>query len=340
MPRREANPSTPAGVAGLNPVAVREVAPDDAGIRLDRWFSRHFPGITHGKLEKLLRTGQIRLDGARAKAGSRLETGQKLRLPPLPADALAKTLTKSPPPTAAKSDLEAIVHWVIHRDDDVLVIDKPAGLAVQGGSGQTRYLDAMLDGLRFGAARPRLVHRIDKDTSGVLVLGRTAAAAAALAAAFKTRAARKLYWALVVGVPYPAVGKIDASLAKMTGPGGERMMTDDDDGKPAVTLYQVLDHAAKRAAWLKLQPLTGRTHQLRAHCAMMGTPIVGDGKYGGKAAFIGGSVSRKLHLHARAIEMPHPAGGTLRALAPPPPHIAESLKFLGFENSEADGFLD
>ncbi len=320
-------------------VTAREVAAEDAGIRLDRWFARHFPGLSHGRLEKLLRTGQVRVDGARAKANARLAAGQTLRLPPLPEDA-DRPRAGLPQAVAAEADLEAVKHWVIHRDDDVLVLAKPAGLAVQGGSGQTRYLDAMLDGLRFGAARPRLVHRLDKDTSGVLVLGRTAAAAASLAAAFKTRSARKLYWALVVGVPYPGTGKIDASLAKALGPGGERMMTDDDDGKPAVTLYQVLDHAAKRTAWVKLQPLTGRTHQLRAHCALLGTPIVGDGKYGGKAAFIGGSISKKLHLHARAIEMPHPKGGTLRVKAPAPAHIAESLKFLGFASPDADEFLD
>ena len=221
---------------------------------------------------------------------------------------------------------------VLYKDDDVIVLDKPAGLAVQGGTGTKRHLDAMLDALRFGADRPRLVHRLDRDTSGVLLLARTANAAAKLTAAFRSRAARKIYWAAVAGVPHPAEGRIDLPLAKAGGPKGERVAADEEEGQRAVTRYRVADRAGKRAAWLVLEPETGRTHQLRVHAEAMGTPILGDGKYGGRDAFLkGGSVSPKLHLHARAIRLPHPRGGQIEVAARLPPHMAETWRFFGFD---------
>ncbi|MGE5503650.1 MAG: RluA family pseudouridine synthase, partial [Actinomycetota bacterium] len=227
---------------------------------------------------------------------------------------------------------------VLYKDADVIALNKPPGLAVQGGTGMAdRHLDAMLDALRFDAPeRPRLVHRLDKDTSGVLLLGRNAAAAAKLAAAFKGRAAHKLYWALVVGVPKLRKGRIDAPLAKLPGRAGEKVAVDDDEGKRAVTWYRVVDSALKKAAWLEMEPRTGRTHQLRAHSVVLGTPILGDGKYGAKDAFIEGTgVSRKLHLHARAVRIPHPKGGTLEVVAPLPPHMAASFAFFGFDQHDA-----
>jgi 23S rRNA pseudouridine955/2504/2580 synthase len=324
-------------------VSFRSVAAEEAGIRLDRWFRRHFPTLPHGLLQKLLRLGQIRVDGSRAKAGARLEPGQRVRIPPLVAPKPAR-------PEPLRLDAKAMAELqsrVLYRDDDVLVINKPAGLAVQGGSQLTRHLDAMLDAFRFGAERPRLVHRLDKDTSGVLVLARSAFAAARLTKAFRgptcRGGVRKLYWALVAGVPEAAEGRIEVPLGKGLGPGGERMMVDQAKGKRAVTLYRVVERAGRRAAWLSLQPLTGRTHQLRVHCLNLGTPIVGDGKYGGKAAYLGGAVSPKLHLHARAIEVPKPTAGSegqvLRVAAPLPEHMAASWRLFGFSAKDADRFL-
>lgn len=318
----------------MSPVETFEVEPDEADLRLDRWFKRRFPGLNHGHIEKLLRTGQVRLDGGRAKANTRLAPGQRIRVPPLALKAL-----KAPraPVPVKEADLVEIRSRVIYRDDFLIAIDKPPGLAVQGGTKVSRHLDALLDGLRFGGAeRPRLVHRLDKDTSGVLLLARNRRAAAAIAAAFRRKEIKKVYWALVAGVPKPRSGRIDLSLAKRAAPLGERMAGDERQGRSAVTRYRVIDAAGRRCAWLALFPETGRTHQLRAHCAALGVPIVGDAKYGGARAFLKGlGLSRKLHLHARAIEWPHPSDGRrLRLSTPLPDHMAESWALLGFDPAE------
>jgi len=314
----------------MDGVRTIRVTDDEAELRLDRWFRRHYPELTHGRLERLLRTGQVRVDGGRVKASARLEPGQTIRVPPL------GQATSAPPKQEerAVSDEDAAFarSLVIHRDDDVLVLNKPAGLAVQGGTGTTRHLDGMLDALRFGSEeRPRLAHRLDRDTSGIILLGRTARATAFLARAFQGREALKTYWAITVGVPVPQRGRIDLSLAKTGGKGYERMEADEDEGKRAITDYTVIDHAGKKAAWVELIPRTGRTHQLRAHCAALGTPILGDGKYGGRTAMLQGIETRRVHLHARAIEMPHPSGGMLRVTAPLPDFMQETWRFLGFE---------
>jgi 23S rRNA pseudouridine955/2504/2580 synthase len=318
----------------MSGVRTVTVAADEADIRLDRWFRRHAPQLTHGMLEKLLRAGQIRVDGKRAKSNQRLVPGQEVRVPPLP-EAPAPVVEKRPAPVS-EADVRLLRDAVLHMDEHVIALNKPPGLAVQGGTGMAdRHLDAMLDALRFGGERPRLVHRLDKDTSGVLLLGRTAAAAAKLAAAFRSRAAQKLYWAVVVGVPKIRQGRIDAPLAKMAGRMGDKVAVDEDEGKRAVTWYRTVE-AVKRAAWLELEPRTGRTHQLRAHCALLGTPIQGDGKYGGAEAYLSGQgVSKKLHLHARAIRMPHPAGGSFEVVAALPPHFQATFAFFGFEEREA-----
>lgn len=319
----------------MSAVQSLTVSADEADLRLDRWFKRRFPALGHGRLEKLLRTGQVRVDGKRAKASLRLAEGQVVRVPPtatLPA-ASASFVDRGPPPVSA-ADMAFVRSLVIHRDADVIALNKPPGLAVQGGTGTHRHLDGMLDALRFDAEeRPRLVHRLDRDTSGVLLLARNARAAAKLAAAFRGKTARKLYWALVAGMPRPARGKIDLPLAKEAGPAGERMARDDEAGQRAITLYATVDTAADRAAWLVMWPLTGRTHQLRVHAVEgLGLPIVGDGKYGGQAAFLTGSVSRKLHLHARSIALPHPSGqGQLAVTAKLPPHMAETWALFGFD---------
>lgn len=323
----------------MNSVETRTVERADGGQRLDRWFKRHYPGLPFGRLAKLLRTGQVRVDGKRAKPATRLTEGQEIRVPPLPDEAgMAQDDGGGQAAGPSDKDIEQLRHAVLYRDDWVIALDKPAGLATQGGSKLTRHLDAMLDALRFDAPeRPRLVHRLDKDTSGVLLLGRGAEATNALADAFKSKAARKLYWALVAGVPKPDEGRIDLPLAKLKRGGGEKM-GHDPEGKPAVTVYRTLMTHRRDVAWLALSPLTGRTHQLRAHLAALGTPILGDGKYGGKAAFPEGLEIGQLMLHAREIALPHPADGTtLRVSAPIPRHMGEAFKRLGFDPDRGEG---
>lgn len=312
------------------------IAPDEGDLRLDRWFHRHYPGLSHGRLEKLLRTGQVRVNGKRAKAALRLESGMEVRVPPLDEQTVAAAPPASRPvPQFSHSEIKDLQAAVLYRDEDVIALNKPSGLAVQGGTGTTKHLDAMLGGLRFDAAeRPRLVHRLDRDTSGVLLLARNAAAARWLAAAFRAREARKIYWALVVGVPKIRQGKIDLPLAKLPGRGGERMVADEDVGKRAVTYYTVMEAAGRKAAWLAMMPVTGRTHQLRAHAVALGTPILGDGKYAGQAAYFEqdsgtGQAGRQLHLHARELTIPRPNGSLLHVVAPLPPHMRETWAFFG-----------
>lgn len=329
----------------MTAVQTRAVAEDEADVRLDRWFRRHFPGVTQGVIQKLCRTGQIRVDGKRADAATRLVPGQSIRVPPLPPAA--------PPPPEVHVFNPAIARelerMVLYRDGHVIVLNKPHGLAVQGGPGIVRHLDGMLDGLRAGLAfdgkehRPRLVHRLDRDTSGAIVLARTPGTAAKLAAAFRGRDVHKTYWAVVAGRPVPVEGRIDLPLLKYSGARGERSVPaerDDADGQRAVTDFRTLDHAGQKLAWMELSPITGRTHQLRVHCVAIGAPIVGDTKYhepdqnGARSAVIEG-LSDKLHLHARALDLPHPAGGRLIVEAELPPHMRETFKTLGFHASAA-----
>jgi 23S rRNA pseudouridine955/2504/2580 synthase len=312
------------------------IAEAEAPLRLDRWFRRHYPALGHGSLERLLRTGQIRVDGRRARSSDRLSAGQQVRVPPLPEPPATER-----PPAVGPDDAARLQRRVLHRDAAVIVLDKPAGLAVQGGTRAERHLDGLLDALRFGSSeRPRLVHRLDKETSGVLVIARSAAAAAFLTRAFRDRTTRKLYWALVAGRPKLAQGRVDLALAKQAGPGGERVRPDADGGKRAVTHYRVVESAGERASWLALLPITGRTHQLRAHCAAIGTPILGDAKYGVLARPSGLPALPGLQLHARALAVPHPDGGTLRITAPLPPHMRQGWAFFGFARDAADPFAD
>jgi 23S rRNA pseudouridine955/2504/2580 synthase len=311
---------------------------EDSLLRLDRWFKRHYPGLGHGQLEKLLRTGRIRVDGKRARSGDRIRPGQAIRIPPRDEMALDTRPAKPPPRPADEAMLRAAV---LHRDEAVIVLDKPPGLAVQGGTWTELHVDGLLDGLRFGnSQRPRLVHRLDKETSGVLVIARNVAAAAFLTQAFRERTTRKTYWAVVAGLPRLWQGRIDLPLAKMSGRGGERVWPDIEEGRRAVTYYRVIDNTGARASWLGLMPLTGRTHQLRAHCAALGTPILGDTKYGSAAHLAGVPGSRRLHLHARSLSIPHPFGGRLEVTAPLPPHMRRTWEFLGFPRDAADPFAE
>ncbi|OCC25252.1 RNA pseudouridine synthase [Croceicoccus estronivorus] len=312
------------------------VAPDDDGIRLDRWFKRHLPQIGFAMVSRWARTGQIRVDGKRAKPEDRLETGQILRIPPGGDTAGRAQPTRRP---LTEDELAQADAMVIHQDKAAIVLNKPPGLATQGGTKTTSHVDGLLDAYipphDEKAPRPRLVHRLDKDTSGVLLVARTPGSAAFFSKRFSGRSAKKIYWALVVGVPDVAEGTIDAPLAKQPGTGGEKMHVDEENGQPAKTRYRIVDRAGNRAAWLELQPLTGRTHQLRVHLAAIGHPIVGDGKYGGQDAFLTGSISRKMHLHARRLIIDHPDGTPLDVTAGLPDHFAASMAQLGFD--EADG---
>lgn len=314
-----------------------KVESDDDGIRLDRWFRRHYPALAHGALEKLLRTGQVRLDGKRAKSGDRIEAGQAIRIPPQIGNVSA---VKQPAPNLANHAKDDLQELVIYQDSSVIVLNKPPGLATQGGSGITKHIDGMLDSLMQGKKqRPRLVHRLDRDTSGVLVVARTVPAAAALAESLRRRDASKVYWALTKGVPKKRQGTIKLALAKQGGRGEERMVgSTSEDAKHAITDYVVLDHAGEEFAFVVAKPVTGRTHQIRVHLASLGTPIIGDYKYGGADARPKGEIADKLHLHARSIDIAHPDGGRLRVTAPLPPHMLKTWKFLGFDAEAPDPF--
>ncbi|MDK3018699.1 RluA family pseudouridine synthase [Pseudodonghicola flavimaris] len=340
----------------MSRVQTITVAEGDGDQRLDRWLKRQFPHVSQGRIEKMCRKGELRVDGARAKASTRVEVGQQVRVPPLPdADQPA------PPPTrtrVSEADARMIRDCVIYRDDDIIALNKPPGLAVQGGSGTTKHVDGLGEALRFGLEEnPRLVHRLDKDTSGVLLLARRREVAAALTACFRHKATRKIYWAVVAGVPTPYLGEIKAGLVKAPGHGargeGEKMIAvhprdiDDTPGaKRAHTLYATLYRVGSRAAWVALEPLTGRTHQLRVHMAEMGHPIAGDGKYGGSGqenmgdgwgAQIGGIISKKLHLHARSLTFEHPVTRKeMTITAELPEHMKQTFETFGWTEDLAE----
>ena len=313
------------------------VAEDDVGIRLDRWFKRHLPDISFNLVSRWARTGQLRLDGKRAVPGDRIAAGQQIRVPPPEAEPerASRPQRKIDPLTAEE---EALVReMVIYQDANAFVLAKPPGLATQGGTKTHQHLDRLLDGLADDDGnRPKLVHRLDKDTSGALLVARSARAAGHFAKAFAGRTARKVYWALIVDVPSLEEGLIDLPLAKQPGTGGEKMHVSPEAGLPSKTRWRLIDRAGNRAAWVELQPLTGRTHQLRAHMAAIGHPIVGDAKYGGPGSFLTGGISRKLHLHARRIRIDAPGGGAIDVTAELPAHFAETLATLGFEPLAGD----
>lgn len=316
-------------------VQSRYVAASEADMRLDRWFKRHFPALPHVRLQKLMRSGQVRVDGKRVEASTRLLEGQTVRIPPLSQEALEPARpNKTAQTKVSKALIQNLEDSILHFDKDIIIINKPYGLAVQGGTNTAVHLDAALDELRFGyEERPRLIHRLDKETSGVLVLGRTLEATRLLNDAFRDHRTRKYYWAVTVGVPDPRKGTIDAALAK----GGEtleKMAVDEELGKPALTFYSTVRHSADReASWMALWPVTGRTHQLRAHLSLIGTPILGDGKYGQRDT---ADLPRRLHLFARRLILPHPRGGIVDVSAPMPEHFQTTFAHFGFRG-EDDG---
>ncbi len=314
-------------------IPVRE---DDGEVRVDRWFKRRFPQLTQGQIEKLLRTGQVRVDGARVKAADRLQPGQIVRVPPLP-DAGAPRAKSG----VSAKDADFVQSLVLYRDDDVIVLNKPYGLAVQGGAKTTRHLDAMLGGLMFEKdEKPKLVHRLDRDTTGVLVLARHARAAAHLGRVFRSREGDKIYWAVVLGAPRPGDGEVRGWMRKAPSARDsdrelvQRCLQQDEGAVHAITQYSILSEAGGKASWMALKPVTGRTHQLRFHMAEIGHAIVGDPKYRCDRETPGG-LEAKLHLHARAIRIAHPTKGVLQVEAPLPEHMQRTFKELGFDVRDA-----
>lgn len=320
-------------MAGVEQIKVGE---DEAGMRLDRWFKSHYPGLGFGHLQKLLRSGQVRVDGGRARTDTRLQPGQTVRIPPLDVD------RKDGAPLTARTmrgqdDGDVLAKMLLYEDDKVFVFNKPAGLAVQGGSGVTRSVDAMLEAWRNRKGeKPRLVHRLDRDTSGVLVVARTRLAAMKLAEAFRARETKKTYWALVKGVPPRNEDKISSWLVKEQTPDGDRMRVarhGEKGADHAVTYYRVVEKAAQALSWLEMEPYTGRTHQLRVHAASIGCPIIGDPKYfeADQNWEFPGGIQNRLHLLARRIVIPHPDRGVIDVTAPLPPHMRQSWNLLGFD---------
>ncbi len=317
----------------MREVQTLAVADDEDGVRLDRWFKRRWPHVNHIQIQKLARSGQIRIDGARAKPETRLTAGAQIRVPPLP----EAPREGDPKPEITDRDAAYIRSLVLHEDELVIVLNKPSGLAVQGGTKTLHHVDRLLSAWGEGMSRPRLVHRLDRDTSGVLVLGKTASAAASLSGAFAKRRAKKTYWALVAGNPKPAEGVIDITLGK-SGVGDREIVMPLDPkafgAEPAETEYVTVSRAGARVAWMALRPLTGRTHQLRAHMKAIGHAILGDPKYADDASRPL-SEGLKLQLHARRLELPHPAGGVLIAEAPISRELAEGFARYGFDEHEA-----
>ncbi|HUZ66253.1 MAG TPA: RluA family pseudouridine synthase [Beijerinckiaceae bacterium] len=342
------------------------VSEDEDGMRLDRWFKRRIPDLSLGHLNKIVRTGQVRVDGGRAQISTRLVSGQSVRVPPL-------RLEQSPAPTRVApgsnlADARALRDMVLFEDKWLMVLNKPHGLAVQGGSGTTRHIDGMLNALADEKGeRPRLVHRLDRDTSGVLLIAKTRKIAADLGEIFRSRQAQKIYWAVVLGVPKPAQGRISLFLAKGPGMEEERPANrsgprrdpekmrvarhGEEDARHSITFYAVVDKVAPRLAWLSMKPITGRTHQLRAHAEAIGCPIIGDPKYGPQLAendprrtdptrAIPVEVERKLHLLARRLTLPHPKGGVLDVTAPLPPHMRATFDLFGFDAKRYDPIED
>lgn len=323
----------------MNEVKRHVVAADEDGMRLDRWFKVHFPQVTFAYLNKLTRTGQVRVGAGRVKTNTRLVEGQEIRVPPLAFDKRPADTPKEDVKPLTREERKMFDAMVIHEDKDIYVLDKPSGFAVQGGTKTFRHLDGLLMGLgKDLGERPLLVHRLDRDTSGVIVVAKRRAVASALGTLFATRNVKKTYWAVVKGVPKPLQGKIDVALVKARNEEGDRMRAsqegEEEDEQRAITQYAVLDKA-KVAAWVSLRPLTGRQHQLRTHAAHIGTPILGDNKYGGDRDLPDG-VPNRLHLHARRLVFPHPRSGTVDVTAPLPEHMLTTFSLFGFDANRFD----
>jgi 23S rRNA pseudouridine955/2504/2580 synthase len=323
-------------------VQTATVTADEANMRVDRFLEARFPGLSYSHIQRIVRKGELRVDGKRADSKDRLKTGQAVRIPPLHLDAPKKSSGLS---EAEQKTLAQLKEMTLFEDDDVLVLNKPAGLAVQGGSGTTHHVDRMLEVMRDSKGqKPRLVHRLDKETSGCLLVAKTRFAASMLTGSFRSRSARKIYWAMVAGVPKPKQGRISTFLAKEEREDDSFMRVaehGDEGASHAVTYYAVVETAAQKLAWVSLKPVTGRTHQLRAHMEHIGHPIVGDPKYFQIENWeLPGGLQNRLHLLARRIVIPHPRGGVIDATAPLPAHMQQSWNLLGLDASRFDPIED
>jgi 23S rRNA pseudouridine955/2504/2580 synthase len=357
--RIKQKPENPPAVEDADKVAVQSIGEEEDGMRLDRWLRRRFPDLPQSHIMKIVRKGEVRVAGKRAEISTRLELGQSVRIPPLHLPAIKAPVVRR----AVPEDAEAIRSMTLFEDRDVIVLNKPFGLAVQGGSGTKRHIDGMLEALAArDGTRPVLVHRLDRDTSGVLLIAKSRKIAAELGETFRSRGARKIYWALVEGVPKPAQGRISLFLAKGEAMGDargpdradlERMRVakhGDPDAQHSVTLYAVVDRVTPRLAWLSMRPITGRTHQLRAHCEAIGHPIIGDPKYNRRSAndparndplrAVPPGLEPKLHLLARRLVLPHPRRGVIDVTAPLPGHMQQSFDMFGFEPPGRDPIED
>jgi 23S rRNA pseudouridine955/2504/2580 synthase len=340
---RPARPEPPAPEPISTGVQTVTVSGDESNMRLDRFFEARFPGLSFSHIQRIIRKGEVRVNGRRADPKDRLETGQQIRIPPLQLNQPKRT-SLSPQDEKTRDFLKSIT---LFEDADVLVLNKPMGLSVQGGSGTTRHVDGMLEVLRQpgpDGQRPRLVHRLDKDTAGCLLVAKTRFAATALTKTFRTRAARKIYWALTAGVPKPRQGRISTFLAKEEREEDSFMRIaqhGEEGASHAVTYYAVVETSASTLAWVSLKPVTGRTHQLRAHMAHVGHPIVGDPKYFQIENWeLPGGMQNRLHLLARRIVVPHPRGGTIDASAPLPAHMQQTWNLLGLDAARYDPIVE
>jgi 23S rRNA pseudouridine955/2504/2580 synthase len=319
-------------------IEKRAVRPDDDGLRLDRWLKKYYPALPHTLVQKLIRTGQVRVDGGRMKADARLVAGQEIRIPAHfaapPAEAVPSL---KPPPGLSKADRDFIERMIVFENDVIVVLNKPYGIAVQGGTKTSRHIDGLVAGMadRFGGERPRLVHRLDRDTSGILLVAKDRQTAARLGRLFQTRSVQKIYWAITLGVPKPPQGKIEAPLVKSAGPEGDRVRKarpgEQDLAQHAATYYSVIDRVAQKLAWVSLKPVTGRQHQLRAHMDILGTPILGDQKYGDVAELPMDGIENKLHLHARRLTFKDGKVGDIDISAPMPLHMVKTFELVGFD---------
>jgi 23S rRNA pseudouridine955/2504/2580 synthase len=334
----------PQAPAPQMPTSVENVtvSADENGMRVDRFFEARFPGLSFSHIQRVIRKGEVRVNGKRTEPKNRLEAGQTVRIPPLRLDAPESRKMGNEADQKTADFLKSIT---LYEDDDVLVLNKPMGLAVQGGSGTTRHLDGLLEVLRDAhGQRPRLVHRLDKDTAGCLLVAKTRFAASALAKTFRSRSARKIYWALVAGVPKLPQGRISTFLAKEERE-DESFMRIAQHGEKgashAITYYAVVETSGRALAWVSLKPVTGRTHQLRAHMAHIDHPIVGDPKYFSRENWeLPGGMQDKLHLQAHRIVVPHPRGGVIDVTAPLPPHMLQSWNLLGLDAKRYDPIED
>jgi 23S rRNA pseudouridine955/2504/2580 synthase len=318
-------------------IEKRAVRADDDGLRLDRWLKKYYPSLPHTLVQKLVRTGQVRVDGGRMKAETRLSAGQEIRVPAhfaAPPAEPAPSLKASP--GLSKADRDFIERMIVFENGEIVILNKPFGIAVQGGTKTARHIDGLLAGMadRFGGERPRLVHRLDRDTTGILLAAKDRQTAARLGRLFQTRSVQKIYWAITRGIPKPPQGKVEAALVKAAGPEGDRVRRarpgEQELAQHATTHYSVVDRSGK-LAWVSLKPVTGRQHQLRAHMDILGTPILGDQKYGDVADLLIDGIERKLHLHARRLTLKDANLGEIDVSAPLPPHMAKTFELLGFD---------